>query len=112
MFRWYKNAKICFAYLADVPGYNTHPPAVVAVKLARSRWFTRGWTLQELLAPTDVRFYSNDWSNVGSKDTLANIISTITVLRSMSPFFQETRVWIKQASRRRCLRRQGESLLD
>ncbi|KAF1828366.1 HET-domain-containing protein [Decorospora gaudefroyi] len=78
MFRWYKNAKICYAYLADVPGYNTHPPAVVAVKFARSRWFTRGWTLQELLAPTDVRFFSNDWSNVGSKDALANTISTIT----------------------------------
>ncbi|KAF2195598.1 HET-domain-containing protein [Zopfia rhizophila CBS 207.26] len=78
MFRWYKDAARCYAYLADVPGSNAHPQAAIATKFARSRWFTRGWTLQELLAPANVHFFSNDWSNLGSKDTLADIISAIT----------------------------------
>jgi hypothetical protein len=44
----------------------------------KSRWFTRGWTLQELLAPRDVVFYSNDWSLLGTKKSLRSDISSIT----------------------------------
>jgi hypothetical protein len=44
----------------------------------KSRWFTRGWTLQELLAPRDVVFYSNDWSFLGTKESLCSDISSIT----------------------------------
>ncbi|KAI0536368.1 HET-domain-containing protein [Xylaria digitata] len=50
MFRWYKKASICYAYLEDV-----------------NRWFTQGWTLQELIAPEDVVFYGEDWGYLGSK---------------------------------------------
>jgi hypothetical protein len=52
MYKWYWDAAICYAYLSDVsasPG-SEH-------KLKSSRWFTRGWTLQELLAPDVVEFY-------------------------------------------------------
>jgi len=56
MYQWYKKSKVCYAYLEDVeasevdsiPLYGLHHT------IARSRWFTRGWTLQELLAPKEV----------------------------------------------------------
>lgn len=46
--------------------------------MAESRWFTRGWTLQELIAPAKVRFYDKSWSVVGMKDTLGAQLSCIT----------------------------------
>lgn len=58
MFRWYRNAAVCYAYLADVENIS---------QLADSRWLTRGWTLQELVAPKDLRFYTTDWKCLGSK---------------------------------------------
>lgn len=66
MFSWYKNAKICYAFLSDIP----HPSAQCGVDvdfIGRSRWFTRGWTLQELIAPSLVRFYSKEWGLLGIK---------------------------------------------
>ncbi|KAF2207645.1 hypothetical protein CERZMDRAFT_50719 [Cercospora zeae-maydis SCOH1-5] len=48
MYRWYYNAQVCYAYLEDV----WTPP-----ESRRSLWFTRGWTLQELIAPETVRFF-------------------------------------------------------
>ena len=44
----------------------------------RSRWFTRGWTLQELIAPREVKFYSADWMFLGSKRELARELQQIT----------------------------------
>jgi hypothetical protein len=61
MFRWYRDAEVCLAYLQDVP--TSHEMAT----LADSNWFTRGWTLQELLAPTVVVFLASDWEIVGHK---------------------------------------------
>ncbi|KAH9208034.1 heterokaryon incompatibility protein-domain-containing protein [Leptodontidium sp. 2 PMI_412] len=64
MWNWYKNAGICYAYLEDIPnetvGWNKGA-------FQRSRWFTRGWTLQELIAPFYVTFYSADWKSIGTK---------------------------------------------
>jgi hypothetical protein len=65
MFCWYRNAQICYAYLADVPP-NQDPRAEDSL-FRRSRWFTRGWTLQELIAPADVHFYARDWTSLGPK---------------------------------------------
>jgi Heterokaryon incompatibility protein (HET) len=63
MWAWYKNANICYAYLVDVPdrvaGWDEC--------FSKSRWFTRGWTLQELIAPGTIEFYAADWSYIGSK---------------------------------------------
>ncbi|KAI0458839.1 heterokaryon incompatibility protein-domain-containing protein [Xylaria acuta] len=69
MFRWYSNAKVCYAYLADVTGQDG---------FASSRWFSRGWTLQELIAPKVVRFYSSDLMLLGSKLELEDTLQTIT----------------------------------
>jgi Heterokaryon incompatibility protein (HET) len=56
MYRWYKNSVMCFAYLADVASEEWHPYYKYNPEVAKSRWFTRGWTLQELLAPYTVEF--------------------------------------------------------
>ncbi|KAH8911235.1 HET-domain-containing protein [Coniochaeta sp. PMI_546] len=67
MFRWYKNAWVCYAYLSDFP------------KISGScRWFKRGWTLQELIAPSNMRFYDETWTCRGSKRALSNRIQQIT----------------------------------
>lgn len=72
MFRWYKEAKKCYVYLADV----TTPSSKPAFR--ESRWFTRGWTLQELLAPTSVEFYSVDGQQLGTKGSMEGDISGVT----------------------------------
>ncbi|KAK4188603.1 het domain-containing protein [Podospora australis] len=72
MYSWYQRAAICYAYLADVD----FQPAKINV--AHSRWFTRGWTLQELIAPAEVLFYSTDWQFLGRKTELAEMLSGIT----------------------------------
>lgn len=76
MFRWYREATICYAYLNDVP--SSENPTADLSSFRRSRWFTRGWTLQELLAPYEVAFLSSDWREIGSKRSLNKIVSDIT----------------------------------
>lgn len=60
MFRWYRDSVACYVYLADVQRTDGQD-------LGHSRWLTRGWTLQELIAPREVRFYNQDWCFIGSK---------------------------------------------
>ena len=74
MFRWYQEAQICYAYLSDVPD----GVAGLDVAFRKSLWFTRGWTLQELLAPCSVEFYAADWTLIGSKTSRADEIASIT----------------------------------
>ncbi|KAF4834776.1 Vegetative incompatibility protein HET-E-1 [Colletotrichum siamense] len=73
MFRYYHDAQACYAYLADMPRTRS-----LEKHLRNCRWFTRGWTLQELLAPAEVRFYDQDWNLLGTKESLVEIISDIT----------------------------------
>ena len=75
MFDWYRNAVACYAYLSDV---YTGPGFKVAEQPEYSRWFKRGWTLQELLAPENVVFYDQLWNKFGTKRTLAAVISKVT----------------------------------
>ncbi|KAH0547710.1 hypothetical protein FGG08_000199 [Glutinoglossum americanum] len=72
MFQWYKQSDVCYAYLSDVTSedFNTTFP--------QSRWFRRGWTLQELLAPLHVVFFDQDWHDLGTKRDYATWISKIT----------------------------------
>ncbi|KAI1078647.1 HET-domain-containing protein [Whalleya microplaca] len=72
MYAWYRDSKVCYAYLFDV---ETKPQPG---SFAKSLWFTRGWTLQELLAPTHVIFFSNEWKVLGDRKTVAGQISEIT----------------------------------
>jgi hypothetical protein len=76
MFHWYKDARVCFAYLSDVPDGTDVNSAESA--FATSRWFSRGWTLQELLAPTELYFFSSNWRQLGSKKRLRKQTSEIT----------------------------------
>ncbi|KAF9458425.1 heterokaryon incompatibility protein-domain-containing protein [Collybia nuda] len=76
MYSWYGNAEVCYAYLADVT--SDEDPKSRLSSFAMSNWFSRGWTLQELLAPEVVVFYAEDWVDIGSKASLRNAISTIT----------------------------------
>lgn len=83
MFRWYGNAARCYVYLADV----SRPVLDTDDKLGqrsweaafrKSRWFTRGWTLQELVAPASVGFFSKEGEYIGDKQSLGRWISEIT----------------------------------
>src|SRR2546430_8531576 len=76
MYRWYQNARVCFAYLDDVPSDDDlYAPESC---FSKSRWFTRGWTLQELIAPSDVIFFARDWTRIGTKNELSFVISRVT----------------------------------
>ncbi|GIZ48772.1 hypothetical protein CKM354_001182000 [Cercospora kikuchii] len=64
MFTWYAQAETCYAYLSDVT-CQRHQPGFEAA-FSNSRWFTRGWTLQELLAPRNVFFFTESWHELGN----------------------------------------------
>ncbi|KIW67055.1 hypothetical protein PV04_06332 [Phialophora macrospora] len=76
MFRWYSKAHVCYAYLEDVSLLKSLTPH----GFARSRWFKRGWTLQELIAPMTVVFYDRSWSYIGTKASLLDKIADITAI--------------------------------
>jgi hypothetical protein len=79
MFRWYRNAARCYVFLSDVPGTATYTSdAAESIAFRQSRWFTRGWTLQELLAPPAVYFFSQDGDELGSKLSLLSVLRKIT----------------------------------
>jgi hypothetical protein len=86
MFRWYQNAARCYAYLSDVylsdVSVDTQDSQLRHVEwesaFRTSRWFTRGWTLQELLAPNTIEFYSRDQVRLGDKKLLEQQICEIT----------------------------------
>ncbi|KAH7374079.1 heterokaryon incompatibility protein-domain-containing protein [Cadophora sp. MPI-SDFR-AT-0126] len=84
MFRWYKESKVCYVYLEDVSserelqdGPNA-PDTDTKHEFRTSKWFTRGWTLQELLAPDEVRFFSKSWSLIGDRSSLRHLVNQIT----------------------------------
>ncbi|KAI1663601.1 HET domain containing protein [Pyrenophora tritici-repentis] len=82
MFGWYQNAKKCYVYLSDVecntPNADSESSRRWKPAFRKSRWFTRGWTLQELLAPASVAFYSKEEDLLGDKQSLKDTIHEIT----------------------------------
>ncbi|KAH9847654.1 HET-domain-containing protein [Lenzites betulinus] len=76
MFEWYRLASVCYAYLADVEDDDDF--LAEGSQFACSRWHTRGWTLQELIAPLHVVFLSQRWHAFGTKTTLATHLERIT----------------------------------
>ncbi|RDA89072.1 hypothetical protein CP532_2243 [Ophiocordyceps camponoti-leonardi (nom. inval.)] len=76
MFQWYEKASVCYAYLSDVPPGDN--PSCESSEFYSSRWFKRGWTLQELLAPRKLIFYDQTWAVLGTKSTLAKAVKNIT----------------------------------
>jgi hypothetical protein len=98
MFRWYRKSKICFAHLEDISKEPKRkvievesdsesvtpppPPRPARAFLPKSRWFKRGWTLQELIAPKTLYFYDSTWNEIGEKGELEEEISEITGIDS------------------------------
>jgi hypothetical protein len=80
MFRWYRNAVKCYVYLTDV----SRPTLDADIGLSwessfwKSRWFKRGWTLQELIAPVSVEFFSKEGEQLGSKRSLERHVHEVT----------------------------------
>jgi hypothetical protein len=79
MYQWYQNAIVCYAYLSDILKGARHDK-----RTDESKWFTRGWTLQELLAPSFVVFYDVLWNEIGTKHSLERDISHTTGIRSLA----------------------------
>jgi hypothetical protein len=82
MFRWYENAKRCYVYLSDVEGHTLDGDGESYLRwtliFKESRWFTRGWTLQELLAPVSVDFFSKEGKRLGNKKSFEKVLQEIT----------------------------------
>ena len=90
MHRWYQNAEVCYVYLADLEGCPrlrdedlrhggaTSSRRYWGAMFRESLWFRRGWTLQELIAPSKLRFYDQGWNLIGDLRDLAATVSDIT----------------------------------
>ncbi|KAG9313647.1 heterokaryon incompatibility protein-domain-containing protein [Chiua virens] len=69
MYKWYRKSDVCYAYLHDVSD---------RTDFEKSEWFTRGWTLQELIAPKRLKFFTKDWQYLGSREDLRESILKVT----------------------------------
>lgn len=69
MFNWYMNAEVCYVYLTDMAEDGS---------ISECRWFNRGWTLQELIAPTCVEFYDKKWQFISDKISISSELARIT----------------------------------
>jgi Heterokaryon incompatibility protein (HET) len=79
MFLWYQDAAKCYVYLSDIStGKHSSSQALWESAFRQSRWFTRGWTLQELIAPQSVEFFSKEGERLGDKELLEAQICEIT----------------------------------
>lgn len=104
MYGWYSDAGVCYVHLADVPRF----------RFSDSVWFERGWTLQELLAPRDVEFYTSDWVEIGTKASLESTISKATgisvdILRGKPPQSCTVAERLSWAARRQTTRVEDEA---
>jgi hypothetical protein len=111
MFRWYRKAAICYVYLADVWTKDQIDPSLKPWEAAfgNSRWFSRGWTLQELIAPPLVEFFSSNGNRLGDKKSLEVQLHKITGIpvlalqgRPLSDFsFDERVLWARNRDTKR-----------
>jgi hypothetical protein len=72
MFEWYQGSRVCYAFLDDLR------PRGPMDRVRHSRWLTRGWTLQELIAPANVEFFDSGWNHRGSKREHSGLPSGVT----------------------------------
>jgi len=81
MYRWYENSRVCYAWLHDVAS-SSFPTKSDDSRYRKfngwPEWFSRGWTLQEMIAPSNVQFFSKDWRCIGDKKMLARTLAGIT----------------------------------
>jgi hypothetical protein len=81
--RWYRNVAKCYVYLSDVSRIALSADGKLSQRpwessFRKSRWFTRGWTLQELVAPAVVEFFSKEGERLGDKRSLEQHIHEVT----------------------------------
>ena len=96
MFRWYRKSLICYAYLSNV---DAGPWSVQEKQLRQSPWFTRGWTLQELIAPVLLCFLDRQWNIIGKKSDLGTEISAITgIEESYLNLYPRSRIALEDTS--------------
>ena len=76
MYEWYRLSTVCYAFLHDVD--SSEEPHEDLSSFRRSIWHTRGWTLQELIAPATVVFLCKKWRMIGGKHRLANLLQNVT----------------------------------
>jgi hypothetical protein len=83
MWNWYHNAEVCYVYMSDV-SIGLKSPDQIKKEVADSRWFTRGWTLQELLAPRKEEFFDASWTLLGKREEklMASAITSATGIES------------------------------
>ncbi|RFU28189.1 hypothetical protein B7463_g8127, partial [Scytalidium lignicola] len=89
MFRWYRYATRCYVYLSDVSSLTFDTNEELSLQpweldFRKSRWFKRGWTLQELLAPSSVEFFSREHQRLGDKKSLRQLIHEITGIANLA----------------------------
>jgi hypothetical protein len=84
MFRWYRDASRCYVYLSDVSISKQSSEFTWEPSFRGCRWFTRGWTLQELLAPQTVEFFSVERTRLGDKSSLRQQIHEITGISELA----------------------------
>jgi Heterokaryon incompatibility protein (HET) len=87
MFRWYQESQVCYAYLEDVPSGTSVSDSGDYNILAKSRWFTRGWTLQELIAPKRIQFLRQDWTVIGVKEPKSELARQTTSFKENHAIF-------------------------
>lgn len=95
MYQWYENAKLCIVFLADVQ------PNASRKEFCQSKWFTRGWTLQELIAPPKVSFFDCAWHKYGPlvhRDILDDVCKTTNIDRAILTCESERRNMISSRS--------------
>jgi len=82
MFRWYQKATKCYVYMSDVSWPRTGSASGFnepwESRFRESKWFTRGWNLQELIAPASVEFFSKEGQLLGNKASLERHICEVT----------------------------------
>lgn len=81
MYNWYSRAEVCYVYFYDLTMADSEavdPPLKTRKDLAKCKWYFRGWTLQELIAPKNITFFDKDWVRVGCKQSLVKELSAIT----------------------------------
>ncbi|KAK4494956.1 hypothetical protein PRZ48_014312 [Zasmidium cellare] len=84
MFKWYQAAEECVVYMHDVQSFTGEledEHYELEAQLKRSQWFTRGWTLQELLAPRKIMFVDCKWKRMGSREDFQDVLHEITRIK-------------------------------
>ncbi|KAI0684779.1 heterokaryon incompatibility protein-domain-containing protein, partial [Cerioporus squamosus] len=120
MFRWYSCASVCFAFIPDLPNglidIEHHDERVLFSIMhnlrCECRWFHRGWTLQELVAPREVVFLNKHWQFSGTKATLADTLAAVTGIEAQVLMHQKRLDQVSVADRMRWASRRSTARVE